>query len=182
MTLIGDSIPFNIILFITYRCRFIPQQDFAYFLSGLPNSKILFEFCSPENAFMTTKARESDVYSYGVLLLELITRKRALDPSFAEDTNIVGWVRSAWNRTGDVRSFVDSGLADEFFDSAIMEQVTGVLSIALRCVEPDPGKRPGMREVVNQLLDVNAQPEYEQAGLMLKISSSPTHSSSNSSL
>lgn len=107
---------------------------------------------------MPTKTRESDVYSYGVLLLELITRKRALDPSFADDTDLVGWVRSLWNRTGDIRSLADSGLADGFFfDTAIMEQVTGVLSTALRCLEPDPGKRPNMREVVNQLLDADAR-------------------------
>ncbi|OWM69532.1 hypothetical protein CDL15_Pgr013993 [Punica granatum] len=107
---------------------------------------------------MTTKTRESDVYSYGVLLLELITRKRALDPSFTEEgTDIVGWARSVWNRTRYIKRLVDSGLAEEFFDSGIMEQVKDVFSIAFRCVEPDPSKRPNMRSVVNQLLDANAQ-------------------------
>ena len=44
-----------------------------------------------ENAYTTTNSRESDVYSYGVVLLELITRKKAAesDPSFMEGTIVV---------------------------------------------------------------------------------------------
>ena len=46
-----------------------------------------------ENAYTTTNSRESDVYSYGVVLLELITRKKAAesDPSFMEGTIVVDW-------------------------------------------------------------------------------------------
>ena len=107
---------------------------------------------TPENAYTTTRSKESDVYSYGVVLLELITRKMAVDPAFSDETDIVNWVRSLWSNGADINEIVDSGLEGELLDSTLKEQVVGVLLVALRCIEKDPGKRPTMRDVVKQLL------------------------------
>lgn len=97
------------------------------------------------------KSRESDVYSYGVVLLELITRKKALDPSFNGETDIVGWARSVWTQTREIQRIVDPSLLDELIDSSVMERVTETLSLALRCAEKEVDKRPTMRDVVKQL-------------------------------
>ena len=106
-----------------------------------------------ENAFTTTRSMESDVYSYGVVLLELITRKQAVDPSFMEEADIVGWVRSLWSKGAEINEIVDSSLERELFDSIVRDQVVEVLLVGLRCTEKDPNKRPSMRDVVKQLLD-----------------------------
>ena len=106
-----------------------------------------------ENAFTTTRSMESDVYSYGVVLLELITRKQAVDPSFMEETDIVGWFRSLWSKGAEINEIVDSSLERELFDSIVRDQVVEVLLVGLRCTEKDPNKRPSMRDVVKQLLD-----------------------------
>lgn len=99
---------------------------------------------------------ESDVYSYGVVLLELITRKKALDPTFMEEEDIVGWVTSIWRNVEEIERIVDPSLLDEFSDSAsVREQVSEVLLVALRCTEKEASKRPSMREVVKRLEDVN---------------------------
>lgn len=108
-----------------------------------------------ENAYTTTKSKESDVYSYGVVLLELLSRKKALDPSFMEEMDIVSWVRSVWSNTGEIEKIVDSSLLEEFLHSDIMEQVIDVFVLALRCTEKEPSKRPTMRDVVRQLLDAS---------------------------
>lgn len=107
-----------------------------------------------ENAFTNTKSMESDVYSYGVVLLELITRKKAVDDSFADGLDIVRWVRSVWSEKVELEVVVDSGLYDDLYDSFVREQVTEVLQLALRCTETEPNRRPSMREVVKQLEDV----------------------------
>ena len=108
-----------------------------------------------ENAYTTTKGKESDVYSYGVVLLELLARKKALDPSFIEEMDVVSWVRSVWSNTGEIEKIVDSSLMEEFLHSDIMEQVIDVFVVALRCTEKEPSKRPTMRDVVRQLLDAS---------------------------
>lgn len=95
------------------------------------------------------------MYSYGVVLLELLSRKKALDPSFMEEMDIVSWVRSVWSNTGEIEKIVDSSLMEEFLHSDIMEQVIDVFVVALRCTENEPSKRPTMRDVVRQLLDVS---------------------------
>lgn len=88
-------------------------------------------------------------------MLELLTRKRAVDASFPEEMNIVGWVRSALNCSEQIDFVIDKTLPEESMDSDGMEQVFGVLSIALRCTEREPSKRPTMRDVVKQLEDIN---------------------------
>ncbi|KAF7843147.1 receptor-like protein kinase [Senna tora] len=93
----------------------------------------------------------SDVYSYGVVLLELITGKKVLDPSFMEKMTLVGWVRSMWMHTRSIENIVDSRLARELSDGNVVEQVTRVLRIALQCSEKDPRKRPTMRRVIKLL-------------------------------
>ncbi|KAK4269560.1 hypothetical protein QN277_022701 [Acacia crassicarpa] len=112
-------------------------------------------YIAPENAYRTANNRESDVYSYGVVLFELMTRKMAVDPSFMEGVDIVNWVRTLWEGTEDVHKIVDSGLAVQFLDSNVLEQATKVLSVALKCTEKDPRLRPTMRDVVKQLEDAN---------------------------
>ncbi|PPD85210.1 hypothetical protein GOBAR_DD17870 [Gossypium barbadense] len=112
-------------------------------------------YIAPENAFRTTWSKEADVYSYGVVLLELITGKRALDPSFMGETDIVGWVRSILS--GEIETeigrIVDSWIVDELVEWEVREQVIDLVLVALRCTEKEPSRRPAMRDVVRQLLN-----------------------------
>nr|KYP39763.1 Receptor-like protein kinase [Cajanus cajan] len=110
-------------------------------------------YIAPENAYSTVMSRKSDVYSYGVVLLELISRKMVLDdPSFMEETDLVGWVKSMWENTRSINGIVDSSLAEEFLASEVRKQVEQVLLVALRCIEKHPSERPTMREVVKDLI------------------------------
>ncbi|KAI3727398.1 hypothetical protein L1987_67212 [Smallanthus sonchifolius] len=88
-------------------------------------------YIAPENAFTSTKSKESDVYSYGVVLLELITRKKAVDPSSADGMDIVRWVRSVWNEKKEIEAVVDASLL--YYSS----EVTRVLELALRCTQTE---------------------------------------------
>ena len=114
-----------------------------YFLTMVALSPV------PESAYTTVPSRKSDVYSYGVVLLELITRKKVLLEDREQVTTLVSWARSMWVETAKVEKIVDSDLASKFPNSAALEwQVTEVLLLALRCTDRDPRKRPTMRHVV----------------------------------
>lgn len=130
------------------------DQSSPALLSGTLRGTI--GYIAPENAFTSTKSMESDVYSYGIVLLELITRKKAVDPSFADGLDIVRWVRSVWSEKVEVEVVVDAGLYDDLYDACVREQVMEVLQLALRCTETEATRRPSMREVVKQLEDVYA--------------------------
>lgn len=95
------------------------------------------------------------MYSYGVVLLELMTRKKALDPSFKEKTDIVGWVRSVWRDTEEIKDIVDLNLMEEMLVSSIRDQIIDVLLVALRCTEKEPSNRPNTRDVVKLLVDAS---------------------------
>lgn len=102
------------------------------------------------------------MYSYGVVLLELITRQKVVDPLFMEGMDIVSWVRSTWNETEEVEMIVDGELLAEVEDNnMVREQVRDVLLVALRCTELEPTRRPSMREVVKRLQDTNKSAHFK---------------------
>ena len=101
------------------------------------------------------KSKESDVYGYGVVLLELITRKKAVDPSFHGEQDLVSWVQSFWTGKEEIKYVLDPSLLDELFSSRVMEmEVISVLKLALSCTQKLWSKRPSMRDVVNQLRSI----------------------------
>jgi len=110
--------------------------------------------CLAELAFSTKSSMESDVYSYGVVLLELLTRRTAVDPSFPDSTDIVGWVSSALNGTDKIEAVCDPALMEEVFGTVEMEEVRKVLSVALRCAAREASQRPSMAAVVKELTGV----------------------------
>ena len=108
-----------------------------------------------ENAYALVQGRKSDVYSYGVVLLELITRKKVVLPSLNNEANVtslVSWARSVWLETGKIEYIADSYLARAFPNSvALTKQVTTVFLLALQCTEKDLRKRPIMKDVIGLL-------------------------------
>ncbi|KAF6138532.1 hypothetical protein GIB67_022566 [Kingdonia uniflora] len=113
-------------------------------------------YIAPEIAFTMMKNKVTDVYSYGVVLLELITRKEVMDPLFPEGMNIVNWVHSVWRSTGAINGIVDPSLVREFTNPTVRKEVFEVLVVALRCTEKVPSTRPTMIEVVSRLHGVRS--------------------------
>ncbi|GLJ17566.1 hypothetical protein SUGI_0305510, partial [Cryptomeria japonica] len=65
-------------------------------------------YIAPEYGLGGSVSIKGDVYSYGILILEMVTRKRPNDDMFVGDLNLQKWVRSAFpNRVAEI---VDSRL------------------------------------------------------------------------
>ncbi|CAM0883075.1 unnamed protein product [Alopecurus aequalis] len=92
--------------------------------------------------FLTHKLTDkSDVYSLGVVLLELLTGMKPIQ--FGK--NIVREVNSAY-RSGDI-----SGIIDSRMTSCPPECATRFLSLALKCCRDETDARPYMAEIVREL-------------------------------
>ncbi|KAG8087507.1 hypothetical protein GUJ93_ZPchr0010g8231 [Zizania palustris] len=130
--------------------KFMDQSSVAPQTTGVIGT---IGYMAPELAFSTRSSTQSDVYSYGIVLLELLTRKMAVDPSFPDNMDIVSWVTSTLNGTDQIEVVCDPALMEEVYGTVEMEGVSKVLSLALRCAAKEAGQRPAMADVVKELTD-----------------------------
>ncbi|KAG2639481.1 LRR receptor-like serine/threonine-protein kinase RPK2 [Panicum virgatum] len=116
-----------------------------------------FGYVAPEYAMTCRVSDKADVYSYGVVLLELISDKKALDPSFSpygNGFNIVSWAQKLIQR-GRVREFFIEGL----WDKAPHDDLVEFLNVAVQCTQESVAARPTMKHVVRRLRDLRP-PSY----------------------
>ena len=104
-----------------------------------------------EYAYTLRVNEKSDTYSFGVVLLELVTGKPPVDPEFGEK-DLVKWVCSALEQKG-VEHVLDSRLDMGLFK----DEMVRVLQIGLLCASSLPINRPAMRRVVKMLQEVRAE-------------------------
>ncbi|KAG0602691.1 hypothetical protein M758_10G033400 [Ceratodon purpureus] len=89
---------------------------------------------------------KTDVFAFGAVVLEIACGRRALDVKSEEDMILVDMVWRHW-KEGELLSVVDPMLQGHF-DA---DQMCTVLKMGLRCSNPDPSRRPSMRQVVQVL-------------------------------
>jgi serine/threonine protein kinase len=93
---------------------------------------------------------KSDIYSFGVVILELITGRRPIDPEFGEK-DLVNWVCTTLDQKG-----IDH-IIDPILDSKYKTEISKVLDIGLLCTSTLPISRPSMRKVVKLLQEAGAE-------------------------
>ncbi|XP_047340913.1 leucine-rich repeat receptor-like serine/threonine-protein kinase RGI4 [Impatiens glandulifera] len=111
-----------------------------------------YGYFAPEYACMRKITEKSDVYSYGVVLLEIITGKRPVDPSFPENQHLIQWVREHLKSKKDPVEVIDPKLQGHP-DTQIQEMLQA-LGIALLCTSNRPEDRPTMKDVVALLKEI----------------------------
>ena len=105
-----------------------------------------------EYAYTMRVTEKCDIYSYGVVLLELLTGKTPVQP-LDDGGDLVTCVRKYIQEHSFTSGILDSRLNLE--DEQIVNHMLTVLKIAIRCTSMKPNDRPSMREVVQMLIDSN---------------------------
>ncbi|KAJ4899507.1 Receptor-like serine/threonine-protein kinase [Raphanus sativus] len=104
------------------------------------------EYCNLDNNNVSEKC---DVYSYGVLLLVLVSGRRPLEmtgsASEIQRANLMSWARKLARRG----KLVD--LVDQKLQNLDQEQAVLCIKVALQCLQRLPVSRPSMKEVLGML-------------------------------
>ncbi|GMI78590.1 HAESA-like 1 [Hibiscus trionum] len=103
-----------------------------------------YGYIAPEYAYTLRVNEKSDIYSFGVVILELVTGKPPNDPEFG-DKDVVKWVCVTFDQKGADQ------VIDPRLDLTYKEEICRVLDIGLLCTNALPINRPSMRNVVKLL-------------------------------
>ncbi|XP_039822184.1 receptor kinase-like protein Xa21 isoform X3 [Panicum virgatum] len=119
-------------------------------------------YAAPEYGAGNVASTNGDIYSYGILVLEMVTGKRPTDSIFTQRTSLREYVAQAvHNRTSDV---IDTRLYlrqnDELHDAgdALFERnIDGLISLlrlGLSCSEEVPSSRMPAEDIIKELLAI----------------------------
>ncbi|KAA8515961.1 hypothetical protein F0562_019140 [Nyssa sinensis] len=116
-------------------------------VSSTPSMRGTVCYIAPEYGGGGQLSEKCDVYSFGVLLLVLISGRRPLQVTASpisefERANLISWARQL-ARNGKLLDLVDPSI-----QSLDREQVLLCITIALLCLQRLPSKRPTMKEIV----------------------------------
>ncbi|GAB4840327.1 Zygote arrest protein 1 [Ancistrocladus abbreviatus] len=103
---------------------------------------------APEALKAIKPSQKWDVYSYGVILLEMITGRSPLVQVGTSEMDLVQWIQHCMDEKKPLLDVLDPFLA-QVADTE--DQIVAVLKIAMACVNANPEKRPLMRHVSDAL-------------------------------
>ncbi|KAL0390881.1 UNVERIFIED_CONTAM: MDIS1-interacting receptor like kinase [Sesamum calycinum] len=107
-----------------------------------------YGYIAPEYGYTMKVDEKSDIYSYGVVLMELLTGKRPLEPEFGESVDIVEWIRKKMRDNKPLEEALDPSVGNT---KHVQEEMLLVLRIAVLCTAKLPRDRPSMRDVLTML-------------------------------
>ncbi|KAB2027780.1 hypothetical protein ES319_D05G055900v1, partial [Gossypium barbadense] len=139
-------------------------------LAGTPG------YLAPELGFTGKSTPESDVYSFGMVVIEVVCGRRS--KGIMDENSLVDYV---WNSYGqnELLNCVDPKLESEFDE----EQVKRTLIVGLACLHPDSTQRPKIRKVVQIFLNPDEPlmdlPESRPSAVYITVSSSGSTTTTN---
>lgn len=137
--------PSNVLLDSDFQAR---VADFGY--TNLVPDRIApdnRDYIAPERAVKGEASKSCDVYSFGLLLLELASGKKPTDKSSsAVKRTVTDWAMPL-ARERQFEEMADPRLSEGY----VKDELKRMVIVALACTQDDPHKRPTMLEVVELL-------------------------------
>ncbi|KAH9679118.1 protein kinase domain-containing protein [Citrus sinensis] len=111
-------------------------------------------YMAPEYGIEGEVSAKSDVYSYGIMLMETFTKKKPTDEIFVGELSLKRWVNDLLPNS--LVEVVDKTLlSGEEKHSAAKEQcLLSIFSLALECTMESPEKRINAKDIVTRLLKI----------------------------
>ncbi|KAL1543014.1 non-specific serine/threonine protein kinase [Salvia divinorum] len=109
-------------------------------------------YVPPEYGAFGSISMQGDVYSFGIILLEMFTNKRPTNDLFGGEVNLHRYVSSALPH--GLMEIIDPQLEG---GAVKMEFIGSVLDIGVSCSKDNPRERMSITLVVNELNDILAQ-------------------------
>lgn len=131
--------------------KWLPEKWLHHVVSPIEGT---FGYMAPEYFMHGIVHEKTDVFAFGVILLELITGRRAVN---TRRQSLVKWAQP-FLENNNVKELVDPRLGEDY-DTIDMERV---ISAASLCVDHSPDMRPDMSTVAQLLRGENDQVDMEQ--------------------
>ncbi|EHA8590643.1 putative serine/threonine-protein kinase PIX13 [Cocos nucifera] len=112
-----------------------------------------YGYAAPEYVATGHLYVKSDVYGFGVVLLEMLSGQRALDTNRPSGQhNLVDWARPYLADRRKLSRLMDQRLEGQYPSKGALQAA----QLTLRCLAGDPKSRPSMKEVVETLEQIEA--------------------------
>ncbi|XP_077231006.1 putative serine/threonine-protein kinase PIX13 [Tasmannia lanceolata] len=148
----------NILLDLDYNAKI---SDFGLAKNGPTSGKShvstrvigTYGYAAPEYVATGHLYVKSDVYGFGVVLLEMLSGERALDDSRPNgQQNLMEWAKPKLNDLRKLRRVMDRRLGGQYPSKGALQAA----QLTLRCLSSDQKNRPSMKEVVFTLEKISA--------------------------
>ncbi|KAG6404219.1 hypothetical protein SASPL_136461 [Salvia splendens] len=109
-----------------------------------------FGYLAPEYASSGKLSEKSDVFSFGVMLLEIVTGRRPIDLTNTMEDSLVDWARPLLTKAledGNFEEVVDPGLEGRFDH----DELSRMAACAAASIRHSARKRPKMSQIVRAL-------------------------------
>ncbi|KAM7259378.1 hypothetical protein ACFE04_015119 [Oxalis oulophora] len=119
-------------------------------------------YLAPELTKTSKATVSSDVFGFGVFLLEVVCGRRPIEyRGLPEERNLIDWVIACW-RSNALMDVIDPRLESAY----VVEEVELILKLGLLCTHCVPTFRPGMGQVIQYLDDnVNLPDIQPESGM-----------------